>query len=144
MLSLILGSLVDFLKTPEGCAIPINTLIDMAAQVGCTRPYSFCFLVSIALKTSGSNICTSQETNCPISVRITAQIYITDPCIFCLSLIPLFDLSLWRQHYLATALIPNLLVNNEHDCVCWNESRHLNTTTSATQAKLPKLDEHAI
>ncbi len=36
VLSLILGSLVDFLKTPEGCAIPINTLIDMAAQVGCT------------------------------------------------------------------------------------------------------------
>uniref|UniRef100_A0A671Q9U1 Tyrosine-protein kinase n=1 Tax=Sinocyclocheilus anshuiensis TaxID=1608454 RepID=A0A671Q9U1_9TELE len=28
------GSLVDFLKTPEGCAIPINTLIDMAAQCG--------------------------------------------------------------------------------------------------------------
>ncbi|XP_016125434.1 tyrosine-protein kinase Lck-like [Sinocyclocheilus grahami] len=27
------GSLVDFLKTPEGCAIPINMLIDMAAQV---------------------------------------------------------------------------------------------------------------
>lgn len=36
MLTLILGSLVDFLKTPEGSALTINTLIDMAAQVGCT------------------------------------------------------------------------------------------------------------
>ncbi|XP_030641589.1 tyrosine-protein kinase Lck isoform X2 [Chanos chanos] len=27
------GSLVDFLKTPEGCGLPINTLIDMASQV---------------------------------------------------------------------------------------------------------------
>lgn len=35
MLTLVLGSLVDFLKTPEGSNLTISTLIDMSAQVGC-------------------------------------------------------------------------------------------------------------